>query len=70
MSSSLHTLSAHTTRALPAPDEDADQYVRLRTDRKGRLLSETGRLLPGVTPPESRGLLVGPTHWKIPSGQA
>lgn len=58
----LHALSAHPTRALPAPDEDTDQYARLRTDRRGRLLSNTGRLLPEATRPEIRGLLVGPTH--------
>lgn len=57
----LHLLSESTTRALPAPDEDADQYARLRTDRRGRLLSETGRLLPEAKSPEIRGLLAGPT---------
>jgi hypothetical protein len=56
----LHLIAEHTARALPAPDEDAACYARLRTDRRGRLLSETGRLLPEASAPEIRGLLTGP----------
>ena len=49
----LHLVSENTTRALPAPDEDASHYAKLRTDRKGRLLPE-------AKSPQIRGLLTGP----------
>ena len=56
----LHLVAEHTSRALPAPDEDESQYAKLRTDRRGRLLTETGRLLPEASSPQIRGLLTGP----------
>ena len=56
----LHRIAKHSDRALPAPDEDTGLYTTLRLDRRGRLLTETGRRLPEAAKPELRGLLAAP----------